>query len=123
MPAACSGNTPGWGSGGSSCCRATLSDYDFVYELRGAEAPPTDGHAGLLETSRLLLIAPDKVGPSRPNVRGNRSPFVPTPPSPSDWPESVQGDTVPANAELGARIQAHVVDRLEETVRALLPPR
>ena len=27
-----------------------LSDYDFVYELRGKESPPTDGHAGLLET-------------------------------------------------------------------------
>ncbi len=113
-----------------AACRAhphlrtvVLSDYDFVYELRGTEAPPTDGHAGMLETSRLLLLAPDRVGPSRPNVRAQRSPFVPTPPSPSEWSESVQGDTVPANAEIGARVQEHVMARLEETVRALLPPR
>lgn len=113
-----------------AACRAhphlrsvVLCDYDFVYELRGTEAPPTDGHAGLLETSRLLLLAPDRVGPSRPNVRAQRSPYVPTPPSPSEWSESVQGDTVPANAEIGARVQEHVLARLEETVRALLPPR
>jgi creatinine amidohydrolase len=100
-----------------------LSDYDFVYELRGSEAPATDGHAGMLETSRLLALAPERVGSSRPNIRGNRSPFVPTPPSASDWPESVQGDTVPASAEIGRRVQAHVVQRLEETVRQLLPAR
>jgi creatinine amidohydrolase len=100
-----------------------LSDYEFVYELRGTEAPATDGHAGMLETSRLLALAPERVGPIRPNVRANRSPFVPTPPSRADWPESVQGDTVPASPEVGARVQAHVVQRIEETVRQLLPAR
>jgi creatinine amidohydrolase len=98
-----------------------LSDYDFVYELRGELAPPTDGHAGLLETSRVLAIAPDTVGPERPNVAHARSPFVPGPPRVEDWPESVMGDTRPASAELGRRLQTHVLTRLEETVRALLP--
>jgi creatinine amidohydrolase len=98
-----------------------LSDYDFVYELRGELAPSTDGHAGLLETSRVLAIAPDSVGPERPNVVHARSPFVPGPPRAEDWPESVMGDTRPASAELGRRLQAHVLTRLDETVRALLP--
>ena len=98
-----------------------LSDYDFVYELRGRESPPTDGHAGLLETSRVLALAPATVGPERPvgNYRG--SPFVPGPPAERDWPESVMGDTRTASAELGARVQAHVIARLVETVGALLP--
>ncbi|MCI4361173.1 MAG: creatininase family protein, partial [Thermoplasmata archaeon] len=53
---------------GSPDLRAVvLSDYDFVYELRGELAPATDGHAGLLETSRVLALAPDSVGPERPN--------------------------------------------------------
>ena len=98
-----------------------LSDYDFVYELRGELAPPTDGHAGLLETSRVLALAPDSVGPERPHVVPRRSPFVPGPPSADDWPESVMGDTRSASAELGQRLQAHVLARLEETVRDLLP--
>ncbi|MCI4327541.1 MAG: creatininase family protein [Thermoplasmata archaeon] len=98
---------------------AVLSDYDFVYERRGQDAPVSDGHAGLLETSRVLAMRPGLVGAQRPSgVRGG-SPFVPGPPSPSDWSESVAGDTRPASAELGARVQAYVLDRLEATVREL----
>ncbi|MEM0128863.1 MAG: creatininase family protein [Thermoplasmata archaeon] len=98
-----------------------LSDYDFVYELRGTHAPPTDGHAGLLETSRLLALAPDRVGPDRPVVAGRGSPFVPGPMGPDAWPESVVGDTRPASAEIGRAVQEHVLRRLVETVHALLP--
>ncbi len=98
-----------------------LSDYDFVYELRGRESPATDGHAGLLETSRVLALAPETVGPERPVVENHRSPFLPGAATEAEWPESVMGDTRPASAELGRRVQAHVVDRLAETVGALLP--
>lgn len=98
-----------------------LSDYDFVYELRGTESPPTDGHAGLLETSRVLAVAPEMVGPERPVGAYHPSPFVPGPPSEADWPESVIGDTRPASAELGRRIQEHVLDRITATVHELLP--
>jgi len=98
-----------------------LCDYDFVYELRGTESPSTDGHAGLLETSRVLALAPSAVGAERPVVEYRHSPFVPGSPSPEDWPESVIGDTRTASRELGERVQAHVLDRLVETVRALLP--
>jgi creatinine amidohydrolase len=99
-----------------------LSDYDFVYELRGKESPPNDGHAGLLETSRMLALAPHAVGTERPVVEYRHSPFVPGTPSPEDWPESVIGDTRSASAELGQRVQRYVLDRLVETVRTLLPP-
>lgn len=98
-----------------------LCDYEFVYELRGRESPASDGHAGLLETSRVLALAPESVGPARPVVEYRHSSFVPGTPSDKDWPESVIGDTRAASAELGARVQAHVLDRLAETVEALLP--
>ena len=97
-----------------------LSDYDFVYELRGVDSPASDGHGGLLETSRVLHLASHTVGPSRPHVPRRGSPLVAGPPTAEEWPESVQGDTRPASAELGAKVQAHVMARLEETVRALL---
>jgi creatinine amidohydrolase len=98
-----------------------LCDYDFVYELRGKESPATDGHAGLLETSRVMALAPETVGTDRPVVEYRHSPFVPGSPTDADWPESVIGDTRTASAELGRRIQDHVLARLEETVRTLLP--
>ncbi len=98
-----------------------LSDYDFVYELRGKESPATDGHGGLLETSRVLAIAPDLVGPERPVVADGRRKFRAGDPTDAEWPESVVGDTRPASAELGRRLQEHVLLRLEETVRAGLP--
>lgn len=98
-----------------------LSDYDFVYELRGKDSPATDGHAGLLETSRVLAIAPETVGSDRPVAENRRSPFFPGASTEAEWPESVMGDTRPASADLGRRVQAHVVERLVETSRALLP--
>jgi len=98
-----------------------LCDYEFVYELRGKEVPATDGHAGLLETSRMLALAPETVGPARPVVEYRHSPFVPGTPNEKDWPDSVIGDTRSASTEIGARVQAHVLDRLTETVRTLLP--
>jgi creatinine amidohydrolase len=98
-----------------------LSDYDFVYELRGKESPGTDGHAGLLETSRILALAPETVGPARPVVEYRRSPFLPGAATESEWPESVMGDTRPASAELGRKVQDHVIARLVETVTTLLP--
>jgi creatinine amidohydrolase len=99
-----------------------LCDYEFVYELRGTASPATDGHAGLLETSRVMALAPETVGTERPVVEYKRSSFHPGTPSESEWPESVIGDTRAASAELGQRAQAHVLSRLEETVRSLLPP-
>jgi len=100
---------------------AVLCDYDFVYELRGKESPATDGHAGLLETSRMMAIAPETIGSERPVVEYRRSPFLPGSPTDAEWPESVIGDTRSASAELGRRVQEHVLARLEETVRTLLP--
>jgi creatinine amidohydrolase len=99
-----------------------LCDYDFVYELRGKESPPNDGHAGLLETSRMMALAPETIGTARPVVEYRHSPFVPGSPTEEDWPDSVIGDTRNASAEIGARVQAHVLDRLVETVQTLLPP-
>lgn len=98
-----------------------LCDYDFVYELRGSLVPASDGHAGLLETSRMLALAPQTVGPERPVIAYRHSPFVPGSPTEADWPESVIGDTRPATAELGRKVQDHVLNRLVETVTTLLP--
>lgn len=95
---------------------AVLCDYEFVYELRRKEAPTTDGHAGLLESSRVMALAPSRVGPERPVVEYRVKRFAIGEPSQEEWPESVMGDTRDASPELGVRIQEHVMKRLLETV-------
>ncbi len=101
---------------------AALCDYEFVYELRGKESPPDDGHGGLLETSRVMALAPDLVGTVRPTARYDVPPSLVGPITDEHWGESVIGDTTRASAELGKRIQVHVLDRLVETVERALPP-
>jgi len=98
-----------------------LSDYDFAYERRGIDAPDRDGHGGLIETSRVLHLRPELVGPERPIGRRGGSPFAAGPPSLEEWPESVHGDTTGASAELGSRLQAYILDRLVETIEQHLP--
>ncbi len=39
-----------------------LSDYELIYDLRGKEGiPEDDGHAGFMETARILAIRPELV--------------------------------------------------------------
>ncbi len=101
---------------------AVLCDYEFVYELRGTLSPPDDGHGGLLETSRVLALAPEQVGTERPRATSRHPRSRVAPLDPAEWPESVQGDTAPASAELGRTIQGHVLDRLVLIVKEALPP-
>jgi creatinine amidohydrolase len=98
-----------------------LSDYEFVYELRGKEAPASDGHAGLLETSRVLAMAPQTVGKERPVIQFEGSRFKAGEPTPKEWPESVMGDTRASSAALGERVQRHVIERLVASVETHLP--
>ncbi len=101
---------------------AALCDYEFVYELRGTLAPADDGHGGLLETSRVLALAPGQVGRERPRAASRHPRSRVAPLDPAEWPESVQGDTAQASEELGRTIQEHVLARLLKTVQEALPP-
>ncbi len=89
-----------------------LSDYDLAYELKGKEFPEDDGHAGLIETSRILNLRPGLVGRSRP-VGSTRPPrFMVLPDPESHIPTGVMGDPRGASAAKGARIDEHVVEGL-----------
>ncbi|MGI0156589.1 MAG: creatininase family protein [Thermoplasmata archaeon] len=99
-----------------------LSDYEFVYELRGKEAPATDGHAGVLETSRVLAIRPELVAGVRAAFEDRRSRYRVGDSTSEEWPESVVGDPRPASVELGERIQQHVLRRITEVLRHDLTP-
>jgi creatinine amidohydrolase len=89
-----------------------LSDYDLAYELRGKEFPEDDGHAGLIETSRILNIRPELVGEERPVGRSRPPRFMVLPDPERHIPTGVMGDPRGASARKGATIDDYVVSEL-----------
>lgn len=93
-----------------------LSDYDIAYDLAGKEFPPTDGHAGQIETSRMLAIRPDLVGDKRP-VGDSRPPKYMILSDPERYiPTGVMGDPTDSSDEKGRRIDDYVIDKLSALV-------
>ena len=98
---------------------AVLTDYDFAYELLGKDGiPARDGHAGFVETSRVLAAAPrlvkghKRVKPDWPTfnkfeIMGNPS---------KKWKTGVQGDPRKATAAIGRKVNAHIEKRALELV-------
>jgi creatinine amidohydrolase len=98
---------------------AVLTDYDFAYELLGKEGiPASDGHAGFVETSRVLAAAPRlvkghaAVKPDAPTY--NRFEIVGRPEK--RWKSGVHGDPRKASAGVGRRVDGHVLKRTLELV-------
>ena len=97
-----------------------LSDYDFAEELKDKlGVPPKDGHAGAIETSRVMDINPEL-------VRGRGKAFYPAFPrfevvvDPERYfPEGVMGDPTAASASKGRQINKYVVEQVAKLVREL----
>ena len=94
-----------------------LSDYDIAYELRGKEFPGDDGHAGLIETSRILNLRKDLVGRQRPVGKGRPPRFMIVNDPERYIPTGVMGDPRDADADRGKRIDDYVVDGLCVLIR------
>jgi len=92
-----------------------LSDYEIIYGSRFAEAG--EGHAGKIETSRVLAARPDLVK-GRPARGRNRVPkYAVVPDARRHWP-GVTGNPRDATARLGRAIDRLVEDELVRIVRA-----
>jgi creatinine amidohydrolase len=94
-----------------------MSDYDFAYEMLGKDGiPATDGHAGFVETSRVLSAAPrlvkghTRVKPDAPTY--HRMQIVGR--AQDHWKSGVHGDPRGASAAAGRRVDAHVLKRTLE---------
>lgn len=97
-----------------------LSDYDIAYAMKEIEIPPEDGHAGMIETSRVMAIRPDL-------VKGKAKPCHPDTPKyrvMSDaekyFPEGVMGDPQMANRKFGEKANRIIVDELAILIRKML---
>lgn len=93
-----------------------LSDYDLAYDLRGKEFPEDDGHAGEIETSRMLRLRPDLVRPARPRGKTRPPKYMVLPDPEKYFPTGVMGDSTNASAKKGGNIDDYVVRRLCELV-------
>ena len=98
---------------------AVVTDYDFAYELLGKDGiPEKDGHAGHVETSRVLAAAPllvkghTKVKPDAPTY--HRHEIVGRPEK--RWKSGVHGDPRKASAATGEIVDAHVLVRTLELI-------
>ncbi|MCX6638927.1 MAG: creatininase family protein [bacterium] len=86
-----------------------LSDYDFAYLLKGKGFDDRDGHAGTIETSRVMAIRPDLI-----KKQGKRSysqfPKFEIVPDPENYfPGGVNGDPTAATAEKGRMLNDFII--------------
>ncbi len=97
-----------------------LSDFDFAEELAGELADPSDGHAGTIETSRVMAIKPELVK-SKGKAEVWRLPRFEVVAHPEEYlPGGVNGDPTLASAEKGQKINAYIIDQVEKLVKELM---
>ena len=96
-----------------------LSDFDFAEELAQELANPKDGHAGTIETARMMAIRPDLIKAEgkadvwripRFEVLAHPELF---------FPSGVNGDPTAASAEKGQKINEYVISEVEKLVKTL----
>ncbi|MDR2204490.1 MAG: creatininase family protein [Nitrososphaerota archaeon] len=96
-----------------------LSDYDFAEELNKELADPNDGHAGTIETARVMDIRPDLIKtkgiPS--HYKMPRFEIVLHPEH--YFPSGVHGDPTTATAKKGQKINNHVITQVIKLVQEL----
>ena len=96
-----------------------LSDFDFAEELTPKYADKNDGHAGTLETSRMMAIKPELI-----KAKGEASvwqmPRFEVVAHPENYfPSGVNGDPTAASAEKGQKINEYIIEQIEKMVKNL----
>ncbi|MCK4717703.1 MAG: creatininase family protein [Thermoplasmata archaeon] len=94
-----------------------LSDYDFAYARK--DLAEDDGHAGMLETSRVLALSPELVGDERPVCHPVFPRFRVLKDASRIWPEGMHGDTTDANVEYGEEVNLAIVEALVDVIEAM----
>lgn len=94
-----------------------LSDYELLGGL-DSPFPKWDGHAGGMETSRMLALRPDLVKGTAAPHRVQFPDFLVEAHPERRFPSGVMGDPSKASAEMGKRANEWIVERLVELLRA-----
>lgn len=93
-----------------------LSDYDIIYDWK--DLPPNEGHAGMLETSRILAQRPELVKGTAPAGRNEIPRHAILADARPYWP-GVTGDPSKATRELGEQLDGMVIEELVRLVDEL----
>lgn len=96
-----------------------LSDYDFAKGLTPKYASEKDGHAGTLETSRIMAIKPDLIK-SKGKVGVANWPRFEVVAHPEHYfPNGVDGDPTVASEEKGQKINEYIIKQVGKLVENL----
>jgi len=98
-----------------------LSDWDLIYGGEGPQGVPEgDGHAGAMETSRIMVIRPDLLkGTAEAEFPPHHKYRIVT--DPEKWfPSGVMGDPTAATKDLGEKLNQLVVEGLVKLAKDLM---
>jgi creatinine amidohydrolase len=96
-----------------------LSDYDFAKELTPKYASEKDGHAGTLETSRVMAIKPELIKSKGSIGAANWPRFEVVAHPELFFPNGVNGDPTVASKKKGQKINEHIIEQVEQLVENL----
>jgi creatinine amidohydrolase len=97
-----------------------LSDYDIIYKYQGDKFPAWDGHAGSVETSRIMAIKPDLIKGSGKMSKIDFPPYRILPDLESYFPSGVMGDPGSASEYKGKDWNELVIKELKELINNML---
>jgi creatinine amidohydrolase len=93
-----------------------LSDFDYADELIPKYAAKGDGHAGTIETSRVLAIRPDLIkGDGKADI-WNMPRFEVIAHPEICIPSAVNGDPTAATQEKGEKINSYIIEKVAQLV-------
>ncbi len=96
-----------------------LSDFDFAEEVEEKYATPGDGHAGTLETSRVMAINPELIKGKGKEEKWHMPRFEVLAHPEAAFPGGVNGDPTAASAEKGQKINEYIIEQVIKLVREL----
>lgn len=95
------------------------SDYDFAYELKGKYFNEKDGHAGTIETSRVMAIRPDLIKGKGKKSYPNLPRFQIVADPERYFPTGIIGDPTIASSKKGRMINRYVLNGVIKLVKEL----
>jgi creatinine amidohydrolase len=97
-----------------------LSDFDFADKFIPEYADGNDGHAGTIETSRIMAIKPELVKGKGEAGVWNIPHFEVVARPEQYFPGGVNGDPTKASLEKGQKINVYIVEQIEKLVKELM---
>ena len=97
-----------------------LSDYDIIYKLAGDKFPEWDGHAGSVETSRMMAISPNLIKGKGELFKAEFPSYMVIKDPEKYFPSGVMGDPTSATAEKGHEWNELVLTELKKMIKEMV---